>query len=188
LIEGCKHELEFTVPVEEVDRETERAVTELQKKVKMPGFRPGKVPATIIRTRFAHQVREDVLESVIPTYLKKRFEQDHLKVVGRPTITDVQFKDGEPLTFKAEFEVAPEIELGEYRGITVHYNEPQVTDEDVDKRIEEIRQQKAEFVNVEPRPLADGDYAVVSLDSLSGVEPPIHQDEVVLHLGDPDTV
>jgi len=188
LIEGCKHELEFTVPVEEVDRETDRAVTELQKKVKMPGFRPGKVPATIIRTRFAHQVREDVLESVIPTYLKKRFEQEDLKVVGRPTITDVQFKSGEPLTFKAEFEVAPDIELGEYRGLTVHYTEPEVTDADVDERLSQLREQKSQYVTVDPRPVEDGDYAVVSLDSLAGVDQPVHQDEVILHVADPDTM
>lgn len=188
LIEGCKHELEITVPVEEIDRETERAVSEIQKKVKLPGFRPGKVPANIVRTRFAQEVRQDVLESLVPKYLQKRFEQDDLKVVGRPNITDVHFDKGEPLRFKAEFEVAPEIELGEYRGITIHYSEPEVSEEDIKQRLEQLREQKAQYITIEPRPAQDGDYCLVSLDSVSGVESPVHQDEMTLHVGDPETL
>ena len=187
LVEGCKHEIEITVPVEEIDRETERVIAGIQQKVKLPGFRPGKAPANIIRTKFASQVREDVLESLVPKYFRKKMEEEDLHVVGTPNVKDVHFEKGEPLRFKAEFEVAPTIELGEYRGVTVHYHEPEVSEEDIDKRIEEIREQKAQFVNVEPRPAADGDYAVVALDSISGAEPPIHQDELTLRVGDPDT-
>ena len=187
LIEGCKHEVEITVPVEEIDRETERVVSEIQKKAKLPGFRPGKVPANIIRTRYAKSVRDDVLESIIPKYLQKRFEADDLKVVGRPTVRDIDFKTGEPLKFKAEFEVAPSIELGEYRGVTVHYSEPEVADADIDQRIEQLREQKAQYITVDPRPVEDGDYCVVSLDSIGGVEHAVHQEEMTLHAGDPDT-
>ena len=71
--------------------------------------------------------------------------------MGRPNVKDVHFHEGEPLRFKAEFEVAPEIELKDYRGVTVHYSEPQVSDEDIAKRLEEIREQKSQFVNIEPR-------------------------------------
>jgi trigger factor len=184
LVEGCKHEIEITVPVEEIDRETERVIAGIQQKAKLPGFRPGKAPANIIRAKFASQVREDVLENLVPKYFRKKMEEEDLHVVGTPNVKDVHFEKGEPLTFKAEFEVAPTIELGEYRGITVQYREPEVSDEDVTKRIEEIRDQKAQFVNIDPRPIVDADYVVVSLDSLSGAEPPIHQEEVTLHVGD----
>jgi trigger factor len=188
LVEGCKHELEITVPLDEIDRETDRVVATIQQKAKLPGFRPGKAPASLIRTRFAQQVREDVLENLLPKYFKQKVEEEHLEVVGRPNVKDVHFHSGEPLRFKAEFEVAPEIELKDYRGVTIHYSEPQVTDEDIAKRLDEIREQKAQFVNAEPRAIVDGDYAVVTLDSLSGVDQAIHQDEVVLHVGDPDTM
>jgi trigger factor len=188
LVEGCKHEVEITVPVDEIARETDRVVASIQQKARLPGFRPGKAPASLIRTKFSKQVRDDVLENLLPKYFKQKVEEEHLEVVGRPNVKDVHFHEGEPLRFKAEFEVAPEIELKDYRGVTVHYGEPQVSDEDVDKRLNEIREQKAQFVNVEPRALVDGDYAVVTLDSLSGVEQPVHQDEVVLHVGDPDTM
>lgn len=188
LVEGCKHEIEITVPVEEIDRETERVIATIQQKAKLPGFRPGKAPASLIRTKFSKQVRDDVLENLLPKFFKQKVEEEHLEVVGRPSVKDVHFHEGEPLRFKAEFEVAPEIELKDYRGVTVHYTEPQVSEEDIAKRLDDIREQKAQFVNVEPRPVADGDYAVVTLDSLSGAEPPVHQDEVVLHVGDPDTM
>lgn len=189
LVEGCKHEIEITVPVDEITRETDRVVATIQQKARLPGFRPGKAPASLIRSKFAKQVRDDVIESLVPKHFKQKMEEEQLQVVGRPSIKDVHFHEGEPLRFKAEFEVAPEIELKEYRGVRVHYAEPQVSDDDIAKRLEEIREQKAQFVNVDPRPATDGDYAVVSLDSIGGIEgQPIHQDEMVLHVGDPDTL
>jgi len=188
LIEGCKHELEITVPLEDVDRETEQVIATLQKKVRIPGFRPGKAPAGIIRTRFAGELRQDVLENLVPKALNKRLEEEHLAFVGTPNITEVHFEKGEPLRFKAEFEVVPEIELGEYRGVEVAYQDPEVTDEDVAKRIEELREQKAEYINVDPRPLVDGDFAVVALESVSGVVgEPVKQEEMVLEIGGADT-
>ncbi|HTC34224.1 MAG TPA: trigger factor [Bryobacteraceae bacterium] len=188
LVEGCKHEIEITVPLDEIARETDRVVADIQQKARLPGFRPGKAPASLIRSKFSKQVRDDVLENLLPKFFRQKVEEEHLEVVGRPNVKDVHFHDGEPLRFKAEFEVAPEIELKDYRGVTIHYSEPQVSDEDIAKRLEEIREQKSQFVNVEPRAIADGDYAVVTLDSLSGVDQAIHQDEVVLHVGDPDTM
>jgi trigger factor len=188
LVEGCKHEVEVTVQVEEIAAEADRIVSEIQKKAKLPGFRPGKAPAGLIRSKFSSQVRQDVLEALIPKHLRRRFDEDHLEVVGTPGIKDVHFEQGEPLRFKAEFEVAPVVELGEYRGLTVAYKEPEVSDEDLAKRIEELRDQKAQFINIEPRPAADGDHAVISLRSLSGVEEPVQQDEMVLHVGNSETL
>ena len=188
LVEGCKHSLEITVPVAEVEQETQRVVAEIQKKVKLPGFRPGKAPVGLVKQRFAGDIRQDVLEKLVPRFFRQKVEKDNLQVVGTPDITDVHFHSGEPLTFKAEFEVAPSIELKEYRGLVVNYTEHEVTDSDVDRRLEEIRDQKAEYVNEEPRPLADGDYAVVSLESLAGVAEKVSQDELMLKIGDESTL
>jgi trigger factor len=189
LLEGCKHELEITVPLDEVDKETAQVVEKVRAKAKLPGFRPGKAPASLIRQRFEAEVRQEVLENLIPRVLNKQFETDGLNVVSQPAIKDLHFHRGEPLRFKAEFEVAPEIELKDYRGIAVTYSEPAVTDEDVDKRLEEIREQKAEYVNIDPRPAESGDYIAASLESLDGLEgEPLKQDEVTLHLGAEDTV
>ncbi|HWZ32581.1 MAG TPA: trigger factor [Bryobacteraceae bacterium] len=188
LVEGCKHSLEITVPVTEIEKETERVVAEIQKKVKLPGFRPGHAPVNLVKSRFAGDIRQDVLEKIVPRAFRDAADKDHLKIVGTPDISDVHFHAGEPLKFKAEFEVAPEFELGDYRGIVVNYTEPEVTDEEVTKRIDEIREQKAEYVNEEPRPLADGDYALLSLESLSGVAEKVSQDELTIKIGDEATM
>jgi trigger factor len=188
LVEGCKHSLEFSVPVAELEGETNRVISDVQKKAKLPGFRPGKAPASIIRSQFAGEIRQQVLESVIPKALQKQFEAENLSVVGTPDITDVHFHQGEPLKFKATFEVFPEIELGDYKGVEVPYHDPEVTDEDINKRVEEIREQKAQYINIDPRPLEDGDHAVVSLESIEGVEgEPVKTDEMVLELAGKDT-
>lgn len=145
LIEGCKHSLDITVPVADVEKETERVAAKIQAKVRLPGFRPGKAPLSLVKTRFAADIRQDVLESLIPHFLQAAVEKERLQVVGRPDVVDVHFHAGEPLRFKANFEVAPTFELGDYRDITVTYNQPEVTDADLDQRIEQIRDREGRF-------------------------------------------
>lgn len=188
LIEGCKHSLEISIPVPEVEGETHRVTEDFQKRAKLRGFRPGKAPTSIIRREFADDIRQKVLETLIPKHLQKQFEAENLNAVGTPDIKDVHFHDGEPLRFTAEFEVVPEIELKEYRDVEVPYHDPEVTDEDVNKRFEELREAKAQYVNLDPRPIENGDFAVVALESVSGVEgEPVKQDEMVLEIGGADT-
>jgi trigger factor len=188
LVEGCKHSLEISIPVVDVESESGRVTADIQKRAKLPGFRPGKVPTSIVRKQFAGDIRQQVLENLVPKFLQKQFEAENLSVVGQPDIKDIHFHDGEPITFKAEFEVIPAIELGEYRDVEVPYGDPTVTEEDIDKRIEELRDQKAQYVNVDPRPVENGDHAVVALESLGGVEgEPVKTDEMVLEIGGADT-
>ncbi len=188
LVEGCKHSLDISVPVETVEGETERVVSSYQQKARLPGFRPGKAPAGLVRKQFEGDIRQQVLENLVPKFLEKELEKQNLRIVGTPDISDVHFHRGEPLRFKAEFEVFPQIELKEYQNLEVPYKDPQVTDEDVAKRLEEIRDQKADYSNVDPRPITAGDYAVISIESLSGAEAPVKQDEMMLHVGAEDTL
>jgi trigger factor len=188
LVEGCKHSLDISVPVETVEGETERVVSSYQQKARLPGFRPGKAPAGLVRKQFEGDIRQQVLENLVPKFLEKELEKQDLRIVGTPDISDVHFHRGEPLRFKAEFEVFPQIELKEYQNLEVPYKDPLVTDEDVTKRLEEIRDQKADYSNVDPRPIADGDFAVISIESLSGAESPVKQDEMMLHVGAEDTL
>lgn len=184
VIEGCKHEIEVVVPVDEIERETERVVANIQRRANLPGFRPGKAPATLIRKRFQSEIRQDVLEEILPRAFRAKVDEEHLNVVGTPSVKDLHFHEGEPLRFKAEFEVAPEIELKQYRDVPVPYDEAPVTDEEVNSRIEEIRERKAEYVNQDPRPIEQGDYAVIALKSIAGLEgEPIENDEMMVEIG-----
>lgn len=188
LVEGCKHSLEITVPAPAVAEQMEKVVADIAKKAKMPGFRPGKAPLSLVKSRFPNEIRQETVDQLIPKYLEETFKKENLQVVSRPNIVDLHFHDGEELHFKVEFEVAPEFELGTYSGIAVKYTEPVVSDEDVDKRLEGIREQRAEYINIDPRPAADGDYASVNLKSVSGAAKPVERDDLQLKVGDADAV
>lgn len=187
LIEGCKHELAFTIPAVDVKAESEKVLAKFQKQVRLPGFRPGKAPASIVQSRFAAEIRQEVLEALLPRALGERFKSENLNVVGQPSIKDLKWEGDSDIDFKAEFEVAPDFELGDYIGLEVPYDEPAVSEEDIDKRIDSIRETRAQYVNEEPRPAAHGDYAVVSLRSIEGVEPPVENDDMQIQLGDAET-
>ena len=188
LVEGCKHSLEISIPVDVVESETSRVVDDIQKRAKLQGFRPGKAPANLIRKQFAGDIRQKVLENLIPVHLQKQLEAENLNAVDTPEITEVHFHDFAPLKFKATFEVFPEVALGEYTNVEVPYQDPEVPEEDIAKRVEEIREQKAQYINIDPRPVADGDFAVVSLESLEGVEgEPVKTEEMQLEIGAKDT-
>jgi trigger factor len=187
-VEGCKHELEISIPAEAVETETGKVAKTVQEKARMPGFRPGKVPASIVRKTFASDIRQKVLENLVPVFFNAKAKEEGLRVVGTPSISDVHFHDGEPLRFKAHFEVYPEFTPAEYKGVEVPYRQPEVTDADVEKRVEELRESKASYINEDPRPIQDGDYGVVSLESVAGADEPIKSDEVVVLIGGPETL
>lgn len=188
LIEGCKHALDIHIPADAVSVEVEKVVEKVRAKAHIQGFRPGKAPASIVRTRYAADIRQEAIENLIPRYLDKECEKENLRMVSRPQIKDLHFHDGEAVHFKAEFEVAPEFELKQVRGLQVEYLEPVVTDEDVDGRINDIRESKSQFVNVDPRPATDGDNCLVSLESIGGLEgEPMKQDEINIEIGGKDT-
>ncbi|MBI5084350.1 MAG: trigger factor [Acidobacteria bacterium] len=188
LIEGCKHVLDIHIPADVVAAEIEKVVEKVRAKAHIQGFRPGKAPASIIRTRYMGDIRQEALENLIPAHIEKECVKENLHVVSRPSVKELHFHEGEAVHFKAEFEVAPEIELKEVRGLKVEYAESVITDADVDERINEIRESKAEFVNVDPRPAQDGDHCLVSLESLEGIEgEPMKQDDINIQIGGADT-
>jgi trigger factor len=186
-VEDCKRSLEIEIPVEQVEKARERVTNSIKGRVRLPGFRPGKAPVSLIQSRFESEIRSEVLEVLLPQAFRDKVEEQGLKVVGTPDVSDLKFEPGEPIRFKADFEVAPEFELGEYRGVPVKYEEPTVSDEEVDKRLESMRESKAEFVNLDPRPIESGDYVLLNLKSLSGLAENIDQD-VQIHVGGEDTL
>ncbi len=188
LVEGCKHSLDIHIPAADYAAEIEKVVEKVRAKAHIQGFRPGKAPASIIRSKFMGDIRQEALDNLIPQFLEKECERENLHVVSRPQVRDLHFHEGEDVHFKAEFEVAPEIELKEVRGLKVSYAEPTVTEEDVEKRLNELRDARAQYVNVDPRPAKDGDHCLVSLLSISGVEgEPMKQDDINIEIGGKDT-
>jgi len=190
LVQGCRHELEVTVPAETVEQETERVVTKIRNRARIPGFRPGKAPTSMVRVRFAEEIRREVIDTLIPRHLFEQLETEGLRPVGDPSVSDVSLEPGAPLSFKAEFEVLPQFELKEYRGLRVEYHEQEASEEEITEALERIREKHAVYRNLDPRPLADGDTAVLRLASVEappGVGP-IQRDEVHATMGGSDTL
>jgi trigger factor len=190
LADDCKRTLEITVPHEEVQQVKQRVLAELASKAALPGFRPGKVPPSVIQSRFGDQVRQETIDHILSKAFQERAQELELDVVSTPSVKDLKFEENEPLTFTAEFEVRPIFELQSYEGIEVPYAEPTLSDDEVNARLDAMREQRAELVNVDPRPVEDGDFAVVALESLSpvGTDEPIRQDEMNLEVGGQHTL
>ncbi len=162
--DGVKREITVEIPAEEVARETEAQVQRYQKSARLPGFRAGHVPASIIKQRFGEGLKNDVAEALIPKYFRKEAEKQGLIPVSTPRVTDLHIHEGEPLRFKATFEVLPEIRVEGYKELRADKPEITVTDEEVEQALNSVREQHASYTNVEGRPLAEGDFAQASME------------------------
>ena len=187
--ENCTSELDIEIPWVEVEKESDKALKGLSKGVRVPGFRQGKAPKSVLKMRFKDEIKSEVLERLLPKYFWEKAEADNLKVVGTPDVADLHFEDNEPVKFKAVFEVFPDYELGNYRRLEVPYLEPVVEDSDVDAELERLRESQASYRNLDPRPLADGDLAVFSLKSEPVDDSPaVDQEETTLTIGADETL
>jgi trigger factor len=186
---SCKREIELEIPAENVQKAEDKVARDIARIARVPGFRPGKAPVTLIRRRFAGDIRGEVMQSLVPEYLEKALDEKKLVPVTRPEVDNVEFKEGEPLKFRATFEVLPEFELGDYKNLSVEIEPVEVGDAQVDKAVDEIRDRMATFVPIEGRPAENGDYAVIKLvgTPVGGGEP-VQADGVLCHVGAEETL
>jgi trigger factor len=187
---STRREIEVEIPVEAVNRETDSLIQKYQKLARIPGFRRGHVPASVIRQRFSEDLKSDVVEALVPRYFRKAADKQGLIPVSQPQVTDLHLKENEPLRFKASFEVMPEIKVEGYKELRAEKPEIVVTDEEVEQSLTNVREQHATYSAVEGRALADGDYAQVSLDGQpkDGDGKPVHMDEIMVEIAGKDTM
>ena len=189
---NTKREIEIEISAEEVARETETLIGKYQKLARIPGFRKGHVPASVIRQRFSQDIQNDVVDALIPKHFRKETGKLGLIPVSQPRVTDLHLHDNEPLKFKASFEVMPEIKVEGYKELRAEKPETSVTDEEVQKSLDDIREGRATYSPVEGRPLADGDFAQVSLDGKPTSETddskPVHMDDILVEIGGKNTM
>lgn len=188
--ESTKREISVEVPADEVSRQTDALIQKYQKLARLPGFRKGHVPASIIRQRFSEDIKTEVVEALVPRYFRQEAQKQGLTPVSQPRVTDLHIHDGEPLKFKASFEVLPEIKVEGYKELRAEKTEVSVTEAEVEEALASLREQHATFSALEGRTLADGDFAQVSLDGQpkSGEGQPIHMDEVLVEIAGKTTM
>jgi len=187
---STKREIVVEIPVADVARQTDSLIQKYQKVARIPGFRRGHVPASIIRQRFSEEIKTDMVEALIPRFFRQEAERLSLHPVSQPRVTDLHLHDGEPLRFKAAFEVLPEIKLEGYKELRADKPEIAVSEADVEQALADLRERHANFNPVEGRPLADGDFAQVSLDGnpKTGEGQPVHMDEVLVEIAGKNTM
>ena len=160
--EGVERLLEVSVPLATVAAEEEKTARRYASQVRLPGFRPGKAPAAMVRKRFKDAIRQQVLETLVQEAFKEVMEREKLDVAAQPHVHDVKFDEGQPLTFELHLEVRPKLELARTEGFRISRTESPVGDEAVVQQIEALRDQKATWAPVEEQP-REGDMVKVLL-------------------------
>ena len=159
----CTREVEVEVPEDEVTRSFRTIIKRYQKLARIPGFRSGKVPEALIRSRFAEKIRQDVMEEVLPAHFRSIIAKENLRPVSQPQVSKIQLEEGKPLHFKAAFEVVPEFSIEGYEQVKVEKPETALTDAEFESELERIRDSRAVMEPVEEdRALADRDFAEIN--------------------------
>ena len=198
-------EIEVEVPADEVSKTYKTVTKRYQKLARIPGFRAGKVPESLVRSKFAKELRQEVLEALVSERFRQELEAQKLRPVSEPQLLDLQLTDGSPLRFKAAFEVMPEIDISGYDSVKVQKPAVELTDEEFDAELSHVMDSQATVEPVEEdRPLAEGDWAeiqfrgeikplaqTVTEEGVTPTEPtpePITGEDVLIEIGGKNTL
>src|SRR5207253_10769261 len=129
--DGLERLIQVSVPVETVRDAEETAAKRYASSVRLPGFRPGKAPAAMIKKRFKDAIRQQVIETLVQEAFKEVLDREQLKVASQPHVHDLKFEDGQPLSFELHVEVRPEVALARTQGFRVSRTQPAVADDNV---------------------------------------------------------
>jgi trigger factor len=160
----------MSVPLQDIERQVEAKLKQLARNVKMPGFRPGKVPMKIVAQTYGPQVRNEVLGDAVQKSFSDAVREANLRVAGYPKIEKKDGADEQALEFSATFEVYPEVKVGDLSGAAIEQPKVEIDEAAVDRTIEILRKQRARFVAAS-RPARDGDRVTVDFQGTVGGEP-----------------
>ena len=190
-ISPVKKKLKVEVPADVAGKEFNQIASDYKKHARLPGFRPGKAPLQLVKRRFQKDIRQDVLQRLIPESYGQALREREVKPLGDLRIEQLSFEEGESLLYEAQVEILPEITLPEYRGLEVRVPTEALTEDMVEEQLEKMRQRQAPLVAVSDRTTAaDGDYVTVDLkgeyldqDPDGKPAEPIEEEDVTLQLG-----
>jgi len=188
----CTRELVLDIPAEEVSKAFRNTVRNYQKYAKIPGFRAGKVPDSVIKRRYAAEIRKDVIDGLLPDRFNQAVRELGVRTVGQPQVTELTVEDGAPLHVKAVFEFVPDFSIEGYQSVTVEKPSVDVTDEEFARELEQLRQSRATIEPVEEdRALVDGDWAQITYTGLiegAADAPTVSGQDTLVEIGGKDTV
>jgi trigger factor len=186
---SCRRELELEIPAEEISKASEKVAKEFAKMARVPGFRPGKAPLSLIKRRFAEDIKGEVLQNLVPETVEKAVAEQKLTPVSQPQVDKLEFNEGQPVKFRASFDVLPEFTLGNYKNLEIEMPEMNLTEEDVSKALAEMQQRAAAFTPVEGRAVQNDDFVQVKLHGTpEGGGEPLQAENVLCHVGAEETM
>jgi len=150
--EGVERHIQVSVPAEAVKEAEEKAARRYASTVRLPGFRPGKAPATVVRRKFGEAIRQEALESLVRDAYQEFVEKESIKVASQPHVHDLKFEEGKPLTFELHLELRPTVNLARTNGFRIQRPKASVTDEQITEQLEQIRDEKATWTPVAEKP------------------------------------
>ena len=187
----CTRELTLDVEADEVSKAYRRVTANYRRYARIPGFRPGKVPESVIRRKFANEIRKEVIDGLLPTRFNQAVSELGLHPVGQPQVTELTVDDGAPLHVKAVFEYIPDFSIEGYKDVKVEKPPIEVTEDEVKEEIERLRESRAVVEPVEEdRALVDGDWAQISYKGYIQAEAaePVEGQDALVEIGGKDTV
>ena len=167
-VSGCTKEVHVEVPVEAVQTKVDGIYGRILRDAKIPGFRKGKAPLDVIKKQYKSAVREEVVHHELPEFFRTALIDQKIDPVSQPQITHLQFEEGSPLKFVATVEIKPEFQLKDYKGIKIKKEKTSVSEEEVDKALENLRDQMAQFIPVEERSTKEDDMVVIDFEGKIG--------------------
>lgn len=157
-ISEVKKIIHFEIPWEDVDKHIHTTVHQISRSARIPGFRPGKAPESLIRSRFAQQIKEEIINHLVPEAYKEALTENKFDIISEPSLHDVMYSEGSPFLFKVTIEIRPKIELKEYKGIELKAEKFEVKEEEVAKVLKNYQEQAAELIPLTDTPGAAGHY------------------------------
>ena len=186
-VSECKKNLDIEIPQEVVDQEIAHIAQELARRARVPGFRPGKAPVGVVKTRFRDEILSEMMQHLMPKYVGDAIEERKLEIVQAPRFESVDYSPGKPLRFKAVFEVYPNLNIENYIGIPVEEVSSKVADSEVDASLKKLQEEMAELVPIdeEGRTVKEGDFAEISFNGTieGSEEPPVAGQKAVAEIG-----
>ena len=163
-VEECVSLLEIDVPKPDIEKAFNEVYVEITKYANIPGFRVGKAPKELVKRHYGKNAKEEVLKRLVPEAYHAAVQEHNLMPISSPEISDVSFEDEGKLSFKARVSTRPVFKLKNYKGIKVEKKSAKVSDDDVKKMLDNLKEMNAKYVSVEDRPVQMGDYVVSDLD------------------------
>ena len=188
----CTRELVIDVPADEVAKAFGSVTANYKKYAKIPGFRPGKTPDSVVRRRFATEIRKEVIDTLLPERFNQAVREQGVRPVGQPQVMELTLDEGTPLHVKAVFEYVPDFSIEGYQSVTVEKPSTEVTEEEFQQEIDRLRESRGTIEPVEEdRPLADGDWAQITYKGQVEGETdaaPVAGEDALVEIGGKDTV